>query len=234
MSMARVIPSEDMEKKAGAGSGMARILPSDDIEKQAMDSAAKNLMIAASLGIGAPIIAESAADVIDSLKDRRAKKKAWAGIVSRYPEFDTPDARDTFDAMYGLSPGTMKHPKFAIPALRQASDYNTGGIPVEMVRALSSIDSNRTKGSRSLAEKIVTGMESGIGISQDMQNLKLREDQFGYAQKQDAIRTETDTKARNLQKDKQDLAKRQHLANLGKMDPDELRRYHDYKEKDNW
>lgn len=160
MNMAKVLPSEEMIKEAGKM----------DPEKL------RNLLkifgtITAAGAVASPIATHYIGGAVQKRKEQKEMDESWQRIIAKVPELNNEDARETFESMYDLSPSIMKHPRFAIPAIRTADEYGTGGIPVDLASKLVNIDASRTKGSPDFNTKLLSGISTGIGIMKGVNDM---------------------------------------------------------------
>lgn len=168
---------------------MAKVLPSEDMIKNAVDTnkLVKVLTaIAATGAVASPIATHYIGGAVQKRKEQKEMDESWQRIIAKVPELDNEDARETFESMYDLSPSIMKHPRFAIPAIRTADEYGTGGIPVDLASKLVNIDAARTKGSPDFNTKLLSGISTGLSIMKGVGDI-------GSSGKEKAYRQELDT-----------------------------------------
>lgn len=179
MSMATVVPSEDMVKSAG---------------KMDSDKFNKLLKIfgtaTAGLAVASPIATHYIGGAMQKSKEQKEMNESWQRIIAKVPELNNEDARETFESMYDLSPSIMKHPRFAIPAIRTADEYGTGGIPVDLASKLVNIDAARTKGSPDFNTKLLSGISTGMGIMKNVGDIGSGKEKKEYQQGLDTARTD--------------------------------------------
>ena len=171
MSIARVVRNKEKEEIEKLGRVVAAkavklakvILNKEDMPKEAQGGGRIGPVLAGTaLGAILPIGTYLTMRGMENAADKRNKAKTWASIVARYPEMNTPDMMETYDALFDLSPSIMKHPRLAIPALRRSGEYGTGGIPADLAQTLVQTDAARTRGSQRLNEDILSGAHLGI------------------------------------------------------------------------
>lgn len=143
---------------------MAKVIPSDDVLEKTAEGAGKYILGAAA-GATLPLMGSLIGDAIKKRKEQAALTNAWDTIIKRYPDMDNDDVRETYETLYDLSPSIMKHPKLAVPALRSAGNYDTGGIPADLASTLVHTDAARTKGDSRLNEQLLSGAKMGIEIA---------------------------------------------------------------------
>lgn len=178
MSMARVLPGEDMVKSAKVDTNkLVKILGA----------------ITAAGAVASPIATHYIGGAIQKSKEQKAMDESWQRIITKVPELNNEDAKETFESMYDLSPSIMKHPRFAIPAIRTADEYGTGGIPVDLASKLVNIDAARTKGSPDFNTKLLSGISTGMGIMKGVSDIGSGREEKAYRQSVDASRAARET-----------------------------------------
>lgn len=104
----------------------------------------KYLAFPAALAGTAALISYGIIPGIGAIKNKMAKEKAWKKIVARNPEFaDNEELKEEFDALYALSPSSMKYPPLATPALRQSASIQGGGVPLHIAQSIANIEHQR-------------------------------------------------------------------------------------------
>jgi len=164
---------------------IARVAPSDDMDKTAVISGndMKNALLYMTIGGAIQPLVGGVEAGTKKISDSITKNKTWKEIIGRYPDMDDEATKERFEAMFDMSPSVMKHVTFAVPSLRSASEYGTGGIPVDLAGKLVSIDSQRTRGNPNLAQGILSGATIGLGAAHKDQQMRQSAEQF--AEKQD-------------------------------------------------
>jgi len=100
-----------------------------DWNKLILPAAAASLASGVTLGV---------IPAIEKAKHRKDREIAWAKIKAHNPELaSAAGTRENFEAMHDITPRMMKYPSFAIPILRQAKDYDSEGIPVQLLQVAS-------------------------------------------------------------------------------------------------
>lgn len=166
---------------------IARVLRADDMDKTASDNSQAFKWMAL-MALATPAVQAGEAGIKKIYKGIQ-KKKSWNSIIEANPDIDTPEMRETYDAMYSLSPSMMRHRPIAIPALRQAQDYSTQGVPMQMASSLAGSEAQLDKRKLRLAEGIMQGASSGIGLG-------IASDKYNIAQASQASTSEKMNMAR--------------------------------------
>ena len=173
---------------------MAKILPSDDMQKAAADMSSG---AAVATMIGAPIAVDSVSDMIGKVKSNLRKKKTWASIIEKDPSFDNADTRELFEALFDLSPHMMKHRVTAIPALRQAQSYDLGGVPTQLAATLSKAESDKKKATgpgilSGVSKNILPAVGALTSMQRDARNEAFNREKFQHTQDQAYDRANAD------------------------------------------
>jgi len=147
MSIAKVISSDDMLEKTAEPGGIKQ-----------------NLLY---MGIGGAIqpVISGVTSGIQKVYNHISKKKTWEEIKKRHPELDTEANQERFEAMFDMSPSVMKHVTFAVPSLRSATEYGTGGVPIDLAGKLVNIDAQKNR-KPDLAQGVMSGAVAGLSAAQ--------------------------------------------------------------------
>jgi len=162
---------------------IARVtLDDDQLEKIAAspESIKQNLLY---MGIGGAIqpALSGITSGIQKIYNHINKNKTWAEIKKRHPELDTEENQERFEAMFDMSPSVMKHVTFAVPSLRSATEYGTGGVPIDLAGKLVNIDAQKSK-KPDMAQGIMSGAMAGLGAAQKERQMAQATEQFAAKQ----------------------------------------------------
>ncbi len=180
MGMAKVLPSEDMIKNAGRM----------DLTKLEKLVRIFGPVVAAGAVIS-PIATHCIGGAVQKRKEQKEMNESWQRIIAKVPEMNNEDARETFESMYDLSPSIMKHPRFAIPAIRTTEGYDTGGIPIDLASKLVSVDAARTKGSPDFNTKLLSGISTGLNIMKGVGDIGSGKSEEANQRSEEAARMNT-------------------------------------------